>query len=260
MRTLLSRTVLWLLAIPLAAQSRDMGIMKTDFPNDSRVKIERLQDIPTGRFPAGLEELRGRLSAGAILVTNHSQKRIMAVVGNWQLTDPTTGRQFRRQMNLDGYRLVPAQAIIEPGQSAIVTSRGSAIPDNIWNSVGTAAFTNFPFEPTGGLIVNDASIDLIVFDDGELIGANRLHYEQSILAHFEARRELMSEIQRRSHDSPGLESYLRELVTNRSPASGTESLKRDYARYVQHFSDRKQGIQWLESGLAVPSFHRVGGN
>jgi hypothetical protein len=181
-----------LAATPVAVQAQPIMIAS---PDSTRIVMASGASIPD----VGMRDL----PQTTLSITNRSRKNIICIVMRWT-SRQANGSDETRWAYFDGYFLAPSRPVLAPGESLVVSEFG-AQKLSVFSAAKSASRADSPIvahfgeSPLGGTIT--ASADLIVFDDGEILGDDTSKYEQKIIARHKAMLFVGSRLQGRSNAS-----------------------------------------------------------
>jgi hypothetical protein len=169
----------------------------------------------------------------SVILKNSSSRSIVAFAINWIFLGES-GQIFQRghcylqpSALLDGGRprreRAPVEHRIGPGDSRIFTLNGMA---RNAQELHEAAAGSFPGP------VQAVNLDLVVFDDGEAVGPNRLGLLERLEAYVDAEQDLMAEVDDRQLHGESLQQILAN-IRSRLP-SATEDTPATAAALYDH--------------------------
>lgn len=158
--------------------------MNPDLLQHAGVKVTAISSRPASPNGVGLSSIAGQIPKGALLISNESAKPIMVIVIKWvsTLEDGSTKAKW---LYLDGYYFSPLQPVLSPGGEVLVTRYGSLPEDNfeqlaqnpeMHGSPLKSQYSGAPFRD----IDTNAIIDAVIFADGEVVGNDVSHYEETV--------------------------------------------------------------------------------
>jgi hypothetical protein len=177
------------ISIHVSGLAQDMTIKQL---NSNKVAISMLQpsSLPSSHTTADLPNT-------LLTVTNTSEKAITCLVMKWVSHKPGMPDETRWHY-FDGYGFPPVRTVIGKGETLIVSEFG-AQKQEIVKDASSAKKMDSPLSshfgdlPLTGSIT--ASADLVVFDDGEIVGDNTSEYDQSIILRHRAMLEVGEKMQ-----------------------------------------------------------------
>lgn len=187
--------------VPLAAL---MVLFSTACCHGQQMTIEPIGSNSVVVAPVTLTNgTQGALPATLISITNRSSQAIMCMVIKW--TGHVSGRPDDvRWLYLNGYLYPPGHAVISPG-STLIASEFAAQSQTAFAEEGSARRTDSPLASHNGRASLQGSItttlDLVIFQDGEIVGPNTSRYERQITARHNAMIEIAAELQGLSQDA-----------------------------------------------------------
>lgn len=225
------------------------------------VSITRLADAQAV-FPDIVKEtISPLLPSNTIAIRNNDQRRIVGMVGVWKVTD-STGQTKTSTFASDIYLSLRENTVLPSGKSILLTPAGWINPDvyRKLREMGRDSESLWRAQPlseqlTGAREVT-VSIDSVIFDDGELCGANTKRLDERIYARKRAALFISSLVEASLARGEQWRSALEPYRVSESSKPYDEAFwKERFAAELLEQDDPRGVPEFLEKLPSPPVFH-----
>jgi hypothetical protein len=191
-------------------------------------------------------------------LTNTGKKAITCIVLKWTPSQPVIGSQ-PRLMHLDGYMFPPTRPVVLPGHTLIISQFGSQ-DKAIFYGAGASQRSDSPLQSHFGELELPgqitAQLDLVVFDDGEIVGADSSHYSDAIVERHNAMIALATQLSTNVTDDQ-LGNAVHQIIetSGRIPDKGT-ALTMSLAKTISRSPNRAGTVRSFATH-SIPKFYRA---
>ena len=213
------------------------------------------------KLPGLDPEIVRKFHPNTFLLTNESNKNMMGLMIRWTYTD---AQRFARvhNMHTDGFDRANPVVLLTPHATLIVAP----------NTFLPVAYATLPhIGPTladlnsqlAGDMVGatniQVSIDLIIWQDGEIVGPNQTHFDEELHNRKLAAATLASQIRSAMTNGGDPRVLLQETLNTKRERHDTLALHTHiYARTLMNSRSMDKAAQWLEAMPEPPKFFRKG--
>lgn len=195
--------------------------------------------------------------SAAVVITNSSTRVIVGLSVVWDYTD-ADGKQAHRALKSDSFSLSARRPVLIPGSKLLVTP-STMIPDTLANASSYMAVAS-SVEQQSALVNSSttvsAQIDLVIFEDGEVIGADQRHFVAEIQARKAAADSLVHEVRAAPNQTAAMD-VLSQTTSTRPQMEDLVGLwKWRYARRLKEAHNLENALRDLSLLPVLPSFYR----
>jgi hypothetical protein len=241
-----------------------MPLIYVESPSDGRVEIVPISSGLKGSLPQSLVSISSDLPLGTLLITNHTDTPITAVVVSWSYK-MVDGTLLERRVNCDGYLDSPAEPIIGPNQQSLVTPYSCTTQD-LFPRIVTGELLGSPLDPKGRARIPasdtvasvTAVVDSVIFGDGEIWGRDKFQYYSEIEDRYLAAQEVVSEVTQARAAGETVASILGKIRRDVEGKKDRQSIHKDhYAALIQRSPNANGTLEYL-ARQTPPKFHHTG--
>ncbi len=195
----------------------------------------------------------------AFIVANQSEKSIVAIVIKWTFVD-AQGKQSAYDQRMDSFLIQPSRPVAAP-HTRLLIAPGAILPEALANAphVGPRLEDldghTKPRMLSGSGI--NAQIDVLIFDDGEVVGANQSRYDAEIqdrqIAAAQVAKQVRNAIARGDSTKDVLSSV---LATSPSHSDNVGKWAHLYAQRLQKAPNLEAELKSFEALPEPPKFYR----
>ncbi len=205
-------------------------------------------------YPVFKDAVSAADSGLAVVITNNSDKKI--VVCNIRWVYSVAGRTKQTALAIDSFLTPKAQPLLAPRQRAVATP--FAFTSEALVSGGQIKGRS---PANGGLMTTSpevlVTLDLVIFDDGEVVGPDEQHYVADLQGRTLAAKYISEQVSAalaRGENSASLLSPLASSIPLADDHVGV--WKKQFARELLTSPIRERYLQYLQSLPTLPPFYR----
>jgi hypothetical protein len=180
----------------------------------------------------------------SFVVTNNSDRPIMAIVTIWNVTD-SRGKTRSLKLASDSYLLAELLPVLAAHGSALV------LPFQVITDSDPRVGSDLKLERTiadfSDAVAVDVSLDSVIFQDGEVVGPNTSRMDENIRDRTQAATELVALLAQVKNRGESVPAFLREMKTGRAAVTdGTELWKGRFVQMLSSARDLDQQMRYLQ--------------
>ena len=248
-----------LLASAMGAQNMEV---RSDNQASDKVEIILVKPEASSRVPKSLIDVS--LPPGSFILVNRTSVPITAIVVLWTYLD-SSGRQRQRRMNYDAYVLAPVDPIVGAQGEALITPYGCTRQEYFANLSSNGVLGSLAKPDVGLPLTPDPSVpmhvkvDSVFFEDGGVLGSDKLDYSTEIRARYTAVTNFVEEVIAAKEHGESTTTTLDRIRRSAEAVKGKEARRRAYyAGLLQRSPNPQVTLEQLMSQPKVPEFHRIG--
>jgi hypothetical protein len=210
------------------------------------------------QLDAGLVQ---KFHPNAFLLTNESEKAIVALMTHWTFTD-AQGFPRDGQINIDSFLNPRSSPVLLP-HARMIVGPGAFLLE----SLAAAPHVGPTLEEMDGRRLREiigasnikVTIDLVIFDDGEIAGPNEMRYDVQIQNRKLAAGQLAKQVRNAIANGYDPKTILNNILeTIPSPSDAAAIWSHNYARLLLNGRNLDKGLQHLENLPEPPKFYKGG--
>jgi hypothetical protein len=194
----------------------------------------------------------------AFILTNQSDKAIVALMTHWTFTD-AQGFPRDGQINMDSF-LQPRSPVLLPPHERLIVAPGAFLPEALATKPHMGA-TLEDMDGRRGHVIGASNIhvtiDLVIFEDGEMAGANETHYDLQIQNRKIAATQLAKQVRNaiaNGYDPTTVLNSVLESVPSQSDSVAIWT--HNYARMLESARNLDKTLEYLENLPEPPKFYK----
>jgi hypothetical protein len=214
-----------------------------------------------GNLPQLDSSIVQKFHPNTFLLTNKSDKTIVGLMVRWTYVD---AQGFARVQNvsIDSFARPNSPGLLAPNARLIVAPN-SFLPEAYANlphvGPGLADFNSQAVPDMIGATQITASIDLVMWQDGEIAGPNKTRFDEEIQNRKLAATQLAKQIRNSIANGVDPKAVLRQILETKTVRSDTVALHTQiYARMLINATDMGKAAQSLEALPEPPQFFSKG--
>ncbi len=245
-----------LLVIPISIIMYTNGLAQSMTIKQLQGNKITLAPVNKDYLPQGVRE--EDVPDSLLSIANHSSKIVTCLVMKWVSHQPGIPDQTRWAY-FDGYAFPPVRTVI-PKEGTLIVSQFGAQDQETFSAINSSQKADTPLTPhfgeeqlTGAITV---SADLVVFEDGEILGDNTSHYDQAIVLRHKAMLEVASLLRNISTSEEMNQKTTALINESKSSQDKTASIKASLAQTVLRSPNRQGTVNSFAQHTIPPKFYR----
>jgi hypothetical protein len=255
--------------------SPSLNVVVAHYDERAFPKFRPLFETPSESSPLHHLALDPKEAPFAVVLENRSLKAITGLSYRIVMTDDS-GKQHTRRFVNDSYMTNTYRAIVEPASRQLITPLSSldeCLMDHVLAGGGviTARFSGLTDRPLDGIVEMIFEIDFVLFEDGEIFGADPDRHVEDMLCRKPAAEFIAGQIRLAINEGRDVTPVLSALADiprfgRREDRQGDplthwiRQYAREYLRVkkgnIGTFDSQEAALRRLEEGPTLPKFHR----